>query len=110
MDAITSAASKPSPRALTPPDRLTHAGHVTRGLGFTDCWAAAKERSGPAGTSRFATRIDYIYLSPALARGDAERHGHTVVERCDHLKAIPIVSDHNGVCATLQLVRGRAAA
>lgn len=66
------------------------------GLGFTDCWRAAAERSGPLGTSRFKTRIDYVYVSPAMAAGAA-------VARCQHVQTIPHVSDHNAVLATLEL-------
>ena len=63
--------------------------------GFTDCWRVAEERRGPLGTSRFDTRIDYIYCSPALMEG-------AVVRRCEHLQTIPHVSDHNAVCVCLE--------
>ena len=69
-------------------------------LGFTDCWSAAEERNGPLGTSRFNTRIDYIYASPALMKGSDSA---AVVRRCDHFETIPHVSDHQAVFATLDL-------
>jgi len=69
---------------------------LSRGLGFTDCWHAAVERSGPLGTSRFDSRIDYVYCSPALME-----HGAVFVARCDHLQTVPHVSDHNAVLAEL---------
>eukprot|EP01045_Picozoa_sp_COSAG04_P010412 COSAG04_NODE_637_length_11700_cov_478.131885_6_plen_339_part_00 len=67
---------------------------TAEGLGFADCWQAAAERTGPLGTSRFGTRIDYIYASAALVAA-AE------VVRCEHIETIPAVSDHNAVLATL---------
>lgn len=70
-------------------------GGVRTSLAFTDCWTAAGERAGPLGTSRFATRIDYVYVSPSVA-AVAE------VKSCEHLKTIPHVSDHNAVLATLE--------
>lgn len=69
-----------------------------RGLGFTDCWHAAEARCGPLGTSRFASRIDYVYCSPALME-----RCEVIVRRCEHLQTIPHVSDHNAVLAELQL-------
>ena len=64
-------------------------------LGFTDCWSAAAERAGPLGTSRFNTRIDYVYMSDALACC-------TRVLRCEHVETISLASDHNGVLVTLE--------
>jgi endonuclease/exonuclease/phosphatase family metal-dependent hydrolase len=65
---------------------------------FTDCWIAAKERSGPLSTCRFDTRIDYVYCSAALMR-----EGGACVRSCDHLQTIPHVSDHNAVLAVLEM-------
>lgn len=85
---------------------------VQPGLGFVDCWhAAAEEASGPLGTSRFDSRIDYVYCSPALAaaKDGAEAGGSAggappaVVRRCEHLQTIPHVSDHNAVFALLEI-------
>ena len=67
------------------------------GLRMVDARQAASERSGPLGTSRFGTRIDYVFLSASLAYSAAE------VSRLDHLTCIPHVSDHNAVVATLEL-------
>ena len=61
-----------------------------------DAWEAApkERRIGPLGTSRFNTRIDYIYLSSAL---------DGAVRACEHCVAMPLVSDHNMVKATIDL-------
>jgi endonuclease/exonuclease/phosphatase family metal-dependent hydrolase len=68
------------------------------GLRMADAWEVASppRRSGPKGTSRFGTRIDYVFLSPGLATACNVTH-------CEHLVAIPHVSDHNAVVATLEL-------
>lgn len=67
-------------------------------LAMTDAWQAALERQGPLGTSRFGTRIDYVYLSPELAAAAA-------VTRCECWGSTigRDVSDHNLVVATLDL-------
>jgi len=78
-------------RSLSCPKRLP----ITT-MGFTDCWSAAPVRYGPLGTSRFNTRVDYIYCSAQLME---------IVDliRCDHLETIPIISDHNAVLTELRL-------
>ena len=61
--------------------------------------AAAGFRDAAAGdarpTSRFDTRIDYVFLGP----GTASRWR---VAACEHVEAIPAASDHNLVVATLE--------
>jgi endonuclease/exonuclease/phosphatase family metal-dependent hydrolase/SAM-dependent methyltransferase len=74
---------------------MTMSSHTSEGsalpaLAFTDCWRAAEERRGPLGTSRFGTRIDYIFCSPAFMRSVA-------VHQCEHHQTTPQVSDHNAV-------------
>jgi len=66
-----------------------------RGLSprLIDTWEAAQYREGPIATSRYNTRIDYIFLSPELA-------GRVVVHGCECRCAIPHASDHNAVVAT----------
>lgn len=71
------------------------------GLGFIDCWHAAEERFGPLGTSRFDSRIDYVFCSPALMAGGADVAKATV-RSCQHLQTIPHVSDHNAVFVVLE--------
>ena len=102
-DAITQPTEGCRKRGAAVPDKAATkaagptSAHLASGLGFTDCWCAAQERDGPLGTSRFATRIDYIYCSPALMQ-------HARVARCQHLQTIAAkISDHNGVMATLEL-------
>jgi len=85
-----------------PMSELTHA--IARaptkkaplGLGMLDARDAAppEQRFGPLGTSRFDTRIDYVFVSPALA---------PAVASCEHVVAIPNVSDHNAVMVTFDL-------
>lgn len=66
-------------------------------LNFTDCWRAAEQREGGLGTSRFGTRIDYIYCTAQLMQ-------RARVASCEHVQTIPAqISDHNGVLATLEL-------
>lgn len=65
-------------------------------FGFVDAWRAAAERSGPLGTSRFDTRIDYIYVTKAASE-------KLRVVSCDHVACIPSPSDHNAVLGSFQL-------
>lgn len=65
-----------------------------RRLSLADCWQRARARSGPLSTCRFGTRIDYILLSESLG-------ANVDVEDCTHHVAIPDISDHNLVTATL---------
>lgn len=66
-------------------------------MAFHDCWSRALKCEGPVGTSRFATRIDYIYLSPKMAEWVA-------LLSCKHIETIRAnISDHNAVLATLNL-------
>merc|ERR1712232_1394672 len=63
-------------------------------LCHVDAWQSAASRKGPLSSCRFNTRIDYIFLASKVAET------WTVTE-CEHVVAIPAVSDHNLVVATL---------
>ena len=65
-----------------------------RGLGYVDARLAARAQLGPRTTCRFDTRIDYVYVD-AAALASAE------IVSCEHVVAIPHVSDHNLVIAAL---------
>eukprot|EP00636_Phaeomonas_parva_P001514 CAMPEP_0118863492 /NCGR_PEP_ID=MMETSP1163-20130328/8344_1 /TAXON_ID=124430 /ORGANISM="Phaeomonas parva, Strain CCMP2877" /LENGTH=287 /DNA_ID=CAMNT_0006797501 /DNA_START=72 /DNA_END=935 /DNA_ORIENTATION=- len=66
------------------------------GLGFVDCRSVAARRTGSIGTCRFDTRIDYAFMSKALADS-------CEVLSSKHIKAMPAVSDHHLVTANLML-------
>ena len=71
------------------------AASTSSSLGFLDCRHIAHVRTGPLSTCRFDTRIDYILLTPALA-------ALCRVQKLAHIIAIPDVTDHNLVAATLK--------
>ena len=83
-DAMTRAPTKKAPLGLRMLD--------------TRLVAPPAERHGPLGTSRFDTRIDYVWCSPVLA---------PAVASCEHVVAIPETSDHNAVMVTFDLSRIR---
>lgn len=91
-------------RATTAPKKGRKAGSgaaSSLALGLTDAWQVANARRGPLGTSRFGTRIDYCFISRALA--DAVNVAH-----CEHVDTVAAeTSDHNAVCTTLELRRPR---
>ena len=71
-------------------------GETSRGgLGFVDARVAAADAPGPRSTCRYDTRIDYIFLGQGVAR-------RWRVAACEHVVAIPAVTDHNLVVATLE--------
>mmetsp|Transcript_22735 Transcript_22735/g.61611 ORF Transcript_22735/g.61611 Transcript_22735/m.61611 type:complete len:307 (+) Transcript_22735:166-1086(+) len=71
-------------------------------IGAVDAWVAAMRREGELRTSRFDTRIDYVFLNQAMASAFA-------VAYCAIGQAMPIASDHNPVLAVLEY-RGRCIA
>jgi endonuclease/exonuclease/phosphatase family metal-dependent hydrolase len=83
----TGSAARDPPRASRPP------------LGLLDTRVVATTQSGPKETSRFGTRIDYIFVSEQLL-------GVWRAESCEHVVAMPEASDHNLVVTELR-VRAR---
>ena len=79
-DAMARAPTKKAPLGL----RMLDARHAT----------PRAQRLGPLGTSRFDTRIDYCFVSPALA---------PAVASCETIVAIPETSDHNAVMVSFDL-------
>ena len=78
------------------------AGQSSKGkseLCLVDAWQSAASRKGPLSSCRFNTRIDYVYLGSTAAQT------WTITE-CEHVVAIPAVSDHNLVVATLLMGSG----
>lgn len=71
---------------------------LSKGLGLSDAFASVPptNRSGPLGTSRFDTRIDYVYF-------DAQHFNKAgwTISACDHVDSKKF-SDHNLVIATFE--------
>lgn len=66
-------------------------------LGLRDAFVESPVRKGPLGTSRFNTRIDYIFFRPQRLY----QSGWDVVS-CEHVDTKKILSDHNLVIATFE--------
>ena len=72
-----------------PDTRLTSC--LTGQLGFADCWSASQVRSGPVATSRFGTRVDYVFANrPMLDQWSCTSLSHVEAKCSDHRMVVAV--------------------
>lgn len=85
----------------SPPTKKSKQHNKVAPLGLCDAYHSSPPNTiEPMGTSRFDTRIDYIYYRPESLVG----HGGWTIVSCQHIAAME-VSDHNLVVATFEKQR-----